>query len=913
MACPEAERLAELAGPGGDPEARAQIADHVAQCASCHAVLVTLLEEDAQPGRPREPERVGRYVLERRLGAGGMGVVYAASDPELGRKVAIKMLRRGAPAERLRREAQALARLAHPNVIAVHDVGEHDGQVFIAMALVDGENLRQWLARGPHSTREILSVLVRAGRGVAAAHEAGLIHRDLKPDNIFVSRAGDVLVGDFGLARDASDEDAIGDRQAATAQISLTMTGMVLGTPAYMPPEQAAGSATDASDQFSFCITAFEALHGVRPFAGKTFDELQENIVAARRVEPARPRPLPARISRALDRGLAPEPADRFPTMNALLAVLEPRPSGARRAAPFAAVGVLAAAIATAVLVMRGPHGHSCTGVQQELASTWSATRRDAMLHKAGAEVVGEIDRYATQWIAARERACVDESDERLSTEQLAARRACLDVLAAELASAIHELEIAKDPDPLGSSQRIEALWPPQTCRDEATARLAVGAAGHAELMQAIAALDARAMDAGGLAALYARAQAAHDQPALLALELAQGRFLIDEGAVAQADPPLQQALALAEQLGVSSARTAALALLARSACKQGRFDASAPLLVMADADAAHDVTDGVAADVVMRARAECLYQHRAPEAVPMLRELIAHSIARYGADSVHELDLHLQLGESYYALGQLEEGARELATFDRIMARFGVPGAPAAEREEQTASSAFRNGDLMLATEHQRRAVELWGTDHLEQRASALASLALMYEIGASWQLAAATHGEVVKLVPRGISNVAGLRVESLVQGGVMKLQVADFAGAATAFDAAADEASELHRADLANDAEIGRGRVAVERGDFARGVRLLQGALPTFTTRPDASSYRSGVAQFALARALWETGEHGSAGKLASEAEDNVAKGVAEAKANPLGTKLVAPRQAQLDQITRWRDQHASRTRHE
>ncbi len=907
MECPEAETLAQLAGGGGDLETRASIADHAATCESCHAALAALVDE---------PQRVGRYVLGRKLGAGGMGVVYEASDPELGRNVAIKMLRRGAQAQRLRREAQALARLAHANVVTVYDVGEHDGQVFVAMALVDGDNLRQWAKRGPHSTREILGVLVRAARGVAAAHQAGLVHRDLKPDNIFVSRSGEVLVGDFGLARDSSDDDAETDEDIAAASTNLTMTGMVLGTPAYMPPEQAEGTATEASDQFSFCITAFEALHGIRPFAGDTFEELQQNIRAARQAEPAHPRPLPARIARALRRGLAADPADRFPSMNALIAAIEPRPSWVRRALPLAAAAVVAGAIATAVLVTRGARGPDCTATGQELASTWSAPQRAAVARalrdhrvapQAADELTGELDRYATRWLAVREETCGAEP--RLSHDQMSARRACLDARAAELAGMIKDVETAADPDPLALWQRIDVLSPPEACRDDATAKLAVGAAGHTELMTTIAALDRGAIEPGELERVRARAEAAHDLPALLALDLAHGRFLIDDHSAAQADAPLQQALALAEQLGVASARIRALALLARSACKQGRFDASSPLLVMADADAAHDAADSVDADVVMRARAECLYQRRAPEAVPILRELLAHATARYGADSPAEVDLHLQLGEIYYSLGQLDDGAREVAACDRIWSRFVIPGAQAAQHEEDAASAAFRGGDLALATEHQRRAVELRASDSIDERAGGIATLALMYEVGAEPQLAVATHAQVVGLVPRGSGSSGSLRVESMVQTGVLKLQLGDVAAAAAAYDQAADEARELGLADLANDAEIGRGRVAVERGDFARGARILKDALPMFTTRPDGSPFRSGVAQFALARALAETGDATGAASLASQAETNVAQGVADAKANPLGSKLVASRQAVLDQITRWRDSRARR----
>jgi formylglycine-generating enzyme required for sulfatase activity/predicted Ser/Thr protein kinase len=337
-------------------ERRAEIANHAARCEPCHAALDVLLRSrtaeaaadpmastlavdraKAEPDEPDEPQarrhhqlsagdRIHRYVIEAMLGRGGMGVVYRARDPELGRAVAIKVLQRGSEGgERLRREAQALARLSHPNVVAVHDVGTHDGQPFIAMALVEGDTLRQWLAT-PRTRPAALDVLLAAGRGIAAAHKAGLIHRDLKPDNIFVAHNGQVLVGDFGLVRGTTSAEhevtgSVGNDELAPW---LTRSGMVLGTPAYMAPEQAAGDATMASDQFSFCVTAWEAFTRQRPFAGTTIAELLASIRAGSVTEPEGERALPPPIDAALRRGLAADPAQRFTSMTALLSALEP-------------------------------------------------------------------------------------------------------------------------------------------------------------------------------------------------------------------------------------------------------------------------------------------------------------------------------------------------------------------------------------------------------------------------------------------------------------------------------------------------------------------------------------------------------------------------------------------------------------
>ncbi|HWO25861.1 MAG TPA: bifunctional serine/threonine-protein kinase/formylglycine-generating enzyme family protein [Kofleriaceae bacterium] len=357
MECPEAEALVAMASGGLSVERRAEIANHAAWCAPCHAALEALLrshtaglpadsmastpdvdqanaetlaESEEDRARHRQElsagDRVARYMIEAVLGRGGMGVVYRARDPELGRAVAIKVLRRGAASgKRLRREAQALAKLSHPNVVAVHDVGTHDGQPFIAMALVEGDTLRQWLIT-PRPLPAVLDVLLAAGRGLAAAHEAGLIHRDLKPDNIFVAHNGQVLVGDFGLARGIGSVEleaagSTGDDELAPA---LTQSGMVLGTPAYMAPEQAAGDATMASDQFSFCVMAWEAFTRARPFAGTSTAELLANIRSGSVTEPEGERALPSWIDTALRRGLAADPARRFPSMTALLGALEP-------------------------------------------------------------------------------------------------------------------------------------------------------------------------------------------------------------------------------------------------------------------------------------------------------------------------------------------------------------------------------------------------------------------------------------------------------------------------------------------------------------------------------------------------------------------------------------------------------------
>ncbi|EDM73533.1 serine/threonine kinase family protein, partial [Plesiocystis pacifica SIR-1] len=238
--------------------------------------------------QPGKGDKIGRYTIEQRIGEGGMGVVYLAHDPELDRRVAIKSLRSDAWStgdsalntkmrQRLRREAQALAQLEHPHVVAVYDTGIHDGNLFVAMAYVEGQDLRGWLkANDERPLSAILDLFADAGEGLAAAHRAELIHRDFKPDNVLIDRAGRAQVADFGLARGLSDLD-LEDEEDATPMPSLvatlTRTGALMGTPPYMAPELFRGERGDAqSDQFAYCVTLFEAVYGQRPFQGRNLD-----------------------------------------------------------------------------------------------------------------------------------------------------------------------------------------------------------------------------------------------------------------------------------------------------------------------------------------------------------------------------------------------------------------------------------------------------------------------------------------------------------------------------------------------------------------------------------------------------------------------------------------------------------------
>src|SRR5262245_7281193 len=361
-ACLTDEDLVALLEERLPPPRRAAVDQHVASCAACRSLVSaaraarstpTVAATPSQEGFVVDPDAPGappplgpgalaleRYRILNPVGAGGMGAVYAAHDETLDRRVALKLLRPHASSTpvadlkaRLQREARIMARLSHPNVLPVFDLGTVDDHVFVAMELVDGWTLRRWLALAPRSWREILDVYLAAGDGLAAAHEAGLIHRDFKPDNVLIGRDGRVRVSDFGLAKSPGDEAAPTERPDATDTRvdSLTRTGALLGTPRYMSPEQLRGEALDArSDLFSYCAALYEAVASVPPFEGHTTDGLLRAIQAGA-IRPVLADPPPPRwLIKQIVRGLAPRPADRLPSMRALLAELG---AGTRRTA----------------------------------------------------------------------------------------------------------------------------------------------------------------------------------------------------------------------------------------------------------------------------------------------------------------------------------------------------------------------------------------------------------------------------------------------------------------------------------------------------------------------------------------------------------------------------------------------------
>jgi tetratricopeptide (TPR) repeat protein/predicted Ser/Thr protein kinase len=435
-------------------------------------------EDDVDDDRVVRGRRFGRYLVLGEIGKGGMGIVYRAYDPELNRKVALKVLRRAerdpervaVARVRLQREAQTLARLSHRNVVAVYDVGTRDGDVFLAMELCEGQDLQAWLAMRQRSTSEVLAVMVQAGEGLAAAHDVGIVHRDFKPSNVLVSDDGRISVTDFGLARPEPtvdlaaagrtrtgtsrtvdpSESAIGD--GSLFDLTLTEEGRAVGTPAYMAPEQHAGEPADPrGDQYAFCLALWEALYGKRPFQGLSSRVLVDEKRLGIAAPPAARGPggaVPRRVRKALVRGLQVDPSRRFPRLGALLSELRPRPHRARRvAAPLVAIAVTGLAGSLAWGMLKAERTGPCPAAESRLHGAWDDDARARVLDAfeatgaphapaTGDAVVAMLDRRASAWTEMHQDACLATWERGEQSQHLLdLRMACLEDQRRQLAA----------------------------------------------------------------------------------------------------------------------------------------------------------------------------------------------------------------------------------------------------------------------------------------------------------------------------------------------------------------------------------------------------------------------------------------------------------------------------------------------
>ncbi len=685
--CPTDEVLSAYVERALDEPARDQVTEHLGGCDDCRSLLINLAGADSAP-----KGGLGRYVILSALGAGGMGIVYAAYDRELGRKVALKFLRPGpvgqsdsGPArERLLREAQALAMLAHPNVITVHDVGVLDGEVFVAMEFVEGKTLRAWLTDERLKPAAILAVLQQAGEGLVAAHAAGLVHRDFKPDNVLVGDDGRVRVTDFGLARADVDETArVPDGEEPTAiQATLTRTGALLGTPAYMAPEQRLGERADArADVYAFAVTLHEALTGARPGeASKT------------------KRRMPARLERLVARGLLEDPAARWPSMRAFLVALARTPlvSGAR---VVTAVVVLVLGLAAAFGLRRPPllcppPVHAFDGMwdearRGEVERAFVATHRESS-STALARVIRTLDAYRDAWTTTEVDTCQatrirGEQSERL----LDLRMACLDERRHALASAAAVLASA-DVDVVGRAVEIVDGLP------------AIAGCANARSLEQILPLPE---DAKKRAAIQSASAGLDTASALLNAGKAARARAIAEPLITEAEslgypPLLARALylrgaALYDEYAATEADKETTFVRAAASAVEGRDDASAAAAFL----------------FLIRASSR-------PDASRAWAELADASIRRLGGDDFLE-------GERLLEVGRLEIGADHPALARTLLLRArpliektrGPEFSLVASIDQNLGNAATDEDNIEEAMRYHQRALDLrrklYGRDH--------------------------------------------------------------------------------------------------------------------------------------------------------------------------------------------------------
>ncbi|MFV8755622.1 protein kinase domain-containing protein [Nannocystaceae bacterium ST9] len=659
-------------------------------------------DDDFSPG-----SHLGRYVILARQGVGGMGVVYAAYDPQLDRRVALKLMhRRGEgedqrAAQRLLAEAKASAQFSHPNVITIHDVGTWEGRVFLAMEFVEGAPLSKWMREPGRDWKQLLDVFTKAGRGLEAAHEAGLVHRDFKPDNVLVGVDGRVRVLDFGLARrfdGSADPVERRDREA--------------GTPAYMSPEQHMGRSLDhRSDQFSFCVALYEALYGELPFAARTRFELAMAVTDGRVGPAPRGAGVPNWVRYALLRGLDPEPEGRWEDMGELLDALARDPyHGLRQLLLGIGAALLVVTSGVVLLQMTGADAGQadegeaalddpCGYGDQRIAAVWNPDRAEGLrvafdelgrewAPGVASEVEKGLDEWARGWAAMHRGACEATLVHHVQLEATLERRMlCLDQRLAEFDGVITLLGEGKPEVLARAGEAVSELPELESCADaQALTNGRDPLPGSGEQRLELEALDrelarARTLEFSGdyrqahevLHQCVERARELGVRSRLAQALLALGEHELARGELDEAGAWIDEAIAAADRAGDDSARARALVAAVQVAASRGEVDEARRGAILARA-----ALDRIAAPEVAYAdlaRAEAITEVAAghlSDAEAVLRHSIAE-LEGIATTPIELADLHTELGVVLRERGDLIQARDE---FERALAiwreRFG-------------------------------------------------------------------------------------------------------------------------------------------------------------------------------------------------------------------------------------------------
>jgi eukaryotic-like serine/threonine-protein kinase len=865
LSCLTASTVAKLFADRLSPDEQQQVHVHADDCAVCRRVIAEVARDQSTVKGPqitsvarsgadtdvRAPhvvlgagDQVSRYVIERFLGAGAMGAVYEARDPELGRRVAIKIVAAGTGgategrAGRLVREAQAMARLTHPNIVQIYDAGRSDDVMFIAMQRIDGTSLREHLAATREPVAKRIALMRDAGRGLATAHAAGIIHRDLKPDNILIDSRGVALVGDFGLALVPEDlEDVRGSDPGDNAW--QTTDGAVLGTPAYMAPEIKQGGRGDAlSDQYSFGVTLAEVVG----------TELR-------------------RIRKVIERACAEDPRARYPSMTALLAALEPRVTAARAAVGAVALGAVATIFIAWPRASAEDAVDACRRTADEkLQRAWSGdARRTALAHLAGLATPGaattsqslveRVDRYANDWLAMRREACAAT---RVRGEQSATlldlRMACLDDRLAELAVVEHTLATLPVTE-LASALGIgDALGELSQCSDTRSLErraprdpeaLALSRSLGAQLAEANATIvRARVAEAtGGKVEGYEDAMRVTERvlaeartarlPVIEAQALRVRSHLQGKGSGTGDPEGFYQALAIGDRLADPAIRVDALIGLLSGATAEPARAGEVPMLVR--------LTESALAEL--------------PGEQHMRRGKLAGYLATFDRDR----------GE----LAKAEQGLREAVK--HLDAARG-PGDPNSLNGRRLLARVLmqekRVADVRVVVDEVFAAIRKTYGDPHPLLVAALNEVGQLYADADAYSDARATYKQALAMA-EALHGPSHPQVAIVLRHlGFLGL-VDDHADGRRAFTRAVEIVEPLpgRRRELAA-LYVGRGEAELATGDAAAAVVSLERGFALWAeSRIDR--YLAPTAQYALAQALWQTGgDRARARTLATEA---------------------------------------------
>ncbi|MCY1059569.1 serine/threonine-protein kinase [Nannocystis sp. SCPEA4] len=813
------------------------------------------------------PLRIGRFTMLGQVGKGAMGVVYACYDDLLDRKVAVKLLNHAAGGDpgdaqvRLLREAQALARLDHPNVVAVHDVGTFEDRVYLAMEFVEGQTLGAWLAAAPRSWREILGVLLSAGEGLAAAHAKGLVHRDIKPDNIMVGADGRVRLMDFGLARAEGPtlRPAAIPRGAGMSSVALTRTGAVMGTPAFMAPEQFLGEGSDArSDQFALCATAWEALFGQRPFAGDDLTTLMASVTAGALTPPPRTK-VPPWLRRVLERGLARDPAARFPDLRALLRALRADPTPRRRAVA-AVAGLFAVTLAGAGAweVAEQRTSAACEGEAAAVRADWDDAAR-ARLEQAflatGAPHAATIfartapwfDRWAAAWQDAAGTACrAHRQDGRWDGELYARAVDCLAEARGNFAALVGELARADAKALTEATRAAAALAPVEVCVDPVHLR-------ERPLM--------RSVERGQIAAVRQG--------------LARAASLAAAGRYAEGLPVAREALYAATAVGWPPLVAQAELRVAALAEQNGAYEAAEAGLRRALAAA----REARSARLALQASTELVYlvgyrSARHAEGKVWAESARTQLALLAGAHPLEQADLDSHLAGVHYVAGEVGEAARLYA---RVLAAretgLGEGHPRVADSLNNLAGMRFAAGDMTEAAGLYARSLaiyeQVFGESH-PQVAASLNNLALVHEAVGAYDEAVATLTRALALREASLGAEHPLVATSLCNLALVREAAGDYDEATRLFLRALPIQEKALGPDHPHVADTlhNLATVRFDTADHAESGRLLGRALAIYEralgeNHPSTASSISGLGLVAHA-----TGRHDEALRLFARA---------------------------------------------